>query len=373
MLYAIVGVLALLLDQITKYLTVANVALNTYDGPNLLGLVGITYIRNYGAAFGLLENKRWILFAILVIFLALMVFLFLKGIIRTPFSRLTGALVMAGALGNGIDRLIYGYVVDMVELLPGKARLPIFNLADCLITLGGILFCVSLILSLLRKDEDFEEEEYEEERPRRSRRADPFSDPEEGAHDPFAAGRVPRRAPRTEAEPVPARQRRKQAEEQATMEDLVPVRRQRPVQPVGEEAPVRRKRPVQPVGEEAPVRRQRPVQPAGEEAPVRRQRPVQPAAEEAPVRRQRPVQPVGEEAPVRRQRPVQPVSAEAPVRRQRPVQPVAEEAPVRRPRPTAPAQQAAPKAAPVKKPAAPAPKAPAADEFDLDAIMAEFK
>ena len=141
MLYAIVGVLALLLDQITKYLTVANVALNTYDGPNLLGLVGITYIRNYGAAFGLLENKRWILFIILVIFLAVMVFLFLKGIIRTPFSRLTGALLMAGALGNGIDRLIYGYVVDMVELLPGKARLPIFNLADCLITVCGILFC----------------------------------------------------------------------------------------------------------------------------------------------------------------------------------------------------------------------------------------
>ena len=90
MLYAIVGVLALLLDQITKYLTVANVALNTYDGPNLLGLIGITYIRNYGAAFGLLENKRWILFILLVIFLAVMAFLLFKGLLRTPFSRITG-------------------------------------------------------------------------------------------------------------------------------------------------------------------------------------------------------------------------------------------------------------------------------------------
>ena len=297
MLHAIVGVLALLLDQITKYLTVANVALNTYDGPNLLGLIGITYIRNYGAAFGLLENKRWILFILLVVFLAAMAFLLFKGLLRTPFSRMTGALLTAGALGNGIDRLIYGYVVDMVELLPGKARLPIFNLADCLITVCGILFCVALLKSLLSRGEEYENAyNYEEERPRRARRADPFSEPEEGAHDPFAAGRVPRK-------------RRVEEEERASMDDLVPVRRQRPARPAGEEAPVRRQRPVQPVGEEAPVRRQRPVQPVGEEAPVRRQRPAAPAAQTAPV----------------------------------------------------------------KKPAAPAPKAPAVDDFDLDAIMAEFK
>jgi len=359
MLYAIVGVLALLLDQITKYLTVANVALNTYDGPNLLGLVGITYIRNYGAAFGLLENKRWILFILLVVFLAVMIFLFLKGIIRTPFSRMTGALLMAGALGNGIDRAIYGYVVDMVEILPGKVRLPIFNLADCLITVCGILFCVSLILSLLRRGEDFEEEEvYEEERPRRPRRADPFSEPEEGAHDPFAAGRVPRRAARSEAEPVPARPRRPVQTERATMEDLAPARRPRPAAAEGEKAPVRRQRPAAAEGEQAPVRRQRPAAAEGEQAPVRRQRPAAAEGEQAPVRRQRPAAAEGEQAPVRRQRPA---AAEG------------EQAPVRRPRPAAPAQQPVRQAPPAKKPAAPAPQPKAADEFDLDAILAEFK
>ena len=186
---------------------------------------------------------------------------------------------------------------------------------------------MALLKSLLSRSEDYDTEfDYEEERPRRPRRADPFSEPEEGTHDPFAAGRVPRK-------------RRVESEDRATMDDLVPVRRQRPVQPVGEEAP---------------VRRQRPVQPVGEEAPVRRKRPVEAAAGETPVRRQRPVQPVGEETPVRRKRPV-----EVPV----------EEAPVRRQRPAAPAAQPAP----VKKPAAPAPKAAAVDDFDLDAIMAEFK
>ena len=77
------------------------------------------------SSFGAL---RWILLILLIAFTALMVFAFIKGYFRTGLTKVSGALLLAGLLGNGIDRAIYGYVPDIFEL--ELFKFPIFNLAD---------------------------------------------------------------------------------------------------------------------------------------------------------------------------------------------------------------------------------------------------
>ena len=116
MIYGIIGLLLLLIDQFLKFWTVSNVALNTGIQPLIPGFLHITYIKNFGALFGVLSGfgaLRWILLLLLIVFTALMVFAFIKGYFRTGFMKLSAALLLAGLLGNGIDRAIYGYVPDI--------------------------------------------------------------------------------------------------------------------------------------------------------------------------------------------------------------------------------------------------------------------
>ncbi len=355
MLYAIVGVLVLLADQFLKYWTITNLELNTGIRELIPGVFQLTYIRNYGAVFGLLQNAswlRWALLALLILFTAGMLLLFFRGVLRTGLSRWTGALLLAGALGNGIDRAIYGYVVDMFEF--PFARLPIFNLADCLILICGILFCLSLLLARKSGSRDLAEPE-PASAPRRGRRADPFSDPEEGLEDPFAAGRVPTR---------------KRSADVGYPEQ--PPVRKRPATGEYDEAPVR-KRPATGEYGEAPVRK-RPASAAYDDAPARK-RPATGEYGEAPVRKRPAVSAFPDDTPARK-RPASAAYDEAPARK-RPAAAEYEEPARKRPAPAgygeAPARKR-PAPADVQEPAAgKAPAASSTDEFDLDSIMAEFK
>ena len=192
MVYGIIALLALLVDQFLKFWTVSNVALNTGIRPLIPGFLHITYIKNFGAVFGVMSGfgaLRWILLILLIAFTALMVFAFLKGYFRTGFIKLSGALLLAGLLGNGIDRAIYGYVPDIFEL--EFVKFAIFNLADVLVLVGGILFVAAILTGGLRRADEYDD--YEEAPARASRRR---------AYDEEPA---PRRAPRTAAEEVPVR------------------------------------------------------------------------------------------------------------------------------------------------------------------------
>ena len=149
MIYAIVGLVLLLADQFLKFWTVAHVELNAYPGIELIpGVLNLTYIKNTGIAFGLFGDKpmlRWILLALLAAFTVFIVAGIATRWLRTGFARWTGALLLAGLLGNGVDRAVYGYVVDMLEPKLGSISWPIFNIADALILVFGILFCIALI------------------------------------------------------------------------------------------------------------------------------------------------------------------------------------------------------------------------------------
>ena len=159
MVYAIVVVLILIADQLMKYWVTANITLNTGSIDLIDNVLRLVNIHNEGAAFSLLEGYRWIFVGIalavsLIIILSL-AFRWIKG----GFGRWMAVFVMAGALGNAIDRAIYGYVVDMFEIIPVKF-MQIFNIADIFITVGGILFCIYLLFSGKKSKST---EEYEEE------------------------------------------------------------------------------------------------------------------------------------------------------------------------------------------------------------------
>lgn len=143
MLYAIVAVIALLFDQLLKYWTTVHIVENTGVIPLIPGFVHLTHIHNTGAAFSFLEGARWFFVVLCVVFVAVVVWLLAKNILNTPGTRWCAVIVVAGALGNAIDRVLTGYVVDMIEF--EFISFPIYNLADIYITLGVVAFCICLL------------------------------------------------------------------------------------------------------------------------------------------------------------------------------------------------------------------------------------
>ena len=131
-------------DQITKYLTVANIALYT-DVPFLPGLLQLTYVQNTGAAFSSFEGQQWLFVLVFLVFTAgVMWEYFKKPMGFTTFERWCIFAIYGGGLGNMVDRFRLGYVVDMIETT--FMEFPVFNVADCFITCGCILLMAHLIL-----------------------------------------------------------------------------------------------------------------------------------------------------------------------------------------------------------------------------------
>ena len=131
-------------DQFTKYLTVANIALSQ-DVPFLPGLLQLTYVQNTGAAFSSFEGQQWLFALIFLVLTGLILFEYFKK--PMGFSKLERwciAAIYGGGLGNMIDRVRLGYVVDMIETT--FMDFPVFNVADCFITCGCILLMVHLFL-----------------------------------------------------------------------------------------------------------------------------------------------------------------------------------------------------------------------------------
>jgi len=142
--YAIFTAFIVIADQVTKYLTVANIELYA-DVPFIPGLLQLTYVRNTGAAFSSFEGQQWLFALVFLIFTGAIVYEYFKK--PMPFTKLERwciAAIYAGGLGNMIDRVRLGYVVDMIETT--FMEFPVFNVADCFITCGCILLMVHLFL-----------------------------------------------------------------------------------------------------------------------------------------------------------------------------------------------------------------------------------
>ncbi len=140
-------------DQFTKYLTVAAIGLGE-KVPFIPGLLRFTYVRNYGAAFSSFQGQQWLFALIFVIFTVMIIWEYRnKSMPFSRFERWCIAAIYGGGLGNMIDRVRLGYVVDMIET--EFIEFPVFNVADCFITCG----CIALMVSLFLLNKDFWKEE----------------------------------------------------------------------------------------------------------------------------------------------------------------------------------------------------------------------
>ena len=135
---------AVAVDQLTKLWIVNNIALHA-DVPVWNGVFHLTYTQNTGAAFSSLEGQQWLFALVMVLLIAFIIWEFPKKRMEfTTLERWMIVSVFAGGVGNMIDRLRLGYVVDMVEL--EFMNFAVFNVADIFITCGCILLVAHLIL-----------------------------------------------------------------------------------------------------------------------------------------------------------------------------------------------------------------------------------
>lgn len=146
-----VGIVAA--DQITKLLVLSEIPLFGHVDA-VPGLFHLTYVQNTGAAFSSFEGMRW-MFVVLFVILTVLIFVeyFKKPMPFTTFERWCIAAIYGGGLGNVIDRVRLGYVVDMIEV--DFINFPVFNVADCFITCG----CIAMIVHLIFFNKAFWKEE----------------------------------------------------------------------------------------------------------------------------------------------------------------------------------------------------------------------
>lgn len=176
MLYAIIAAIILIGDQWLKYWVTVNITLSTGEAALIPGVVKLVNIHNSGAAFGLLgdaEYARWLFLGVAALFVIVIIVVLAKHMFKSRFANWCAVLALAGAVGNCIDRALYGYVVDMfkVEFMD----FAVFNVADIFLVLACFAFIIYLIVDIFkggRSDDDDDDEE--EEKPRRSeRKAEP--------------------------------------------------------------------------------------------------------------------------------------------------------------------------------------------------------
>ena len=268
MLYAIFGVLVIILDQWVKYWTAGNIPYGSEARPLIPGIVNLLNVHNDGAAFSFLSgaNAGKIFVILAAVFTVLVIIGIATRFISGKFARWCAVFVAAGGIGNAIDRALYGYVQDMFQFDFMKS-FPVFNVADIFICVFCFLFIICIIFGgkKEKRGEGYYDEEYdgdEDIQPaKRGRKAAKKAAAEEYAEEP-----APRKASRRKA-PVEEFEEEEPAPRKAT-------RRKAPVEEYEEEEPAPRKA----------SRRSAPVEEYEEEqpAPVRRQRPA-PAAESEPV------------------------------------------------------------------------------------------
>ena len=142
MMYTIgtLAALALLaLDQWFKHWITVNLPL-VETMPFLPGFMQLRTVHNYGAAWSSFSGMRWLLVAVTCCIVVAVAVVLVRRVVRHPFGVAAGFLVISGGLGNIIDRVRLGYVVDMFDFQ--FINYPVFNIADCCIVCGCIMGAV---------------------------------------------------------------------------------------------------------------------------------------------------------------------------------------------------------------------------------------
>ena len=163
MIYYVIALIIFLVDQGSKWLVKTNMDLGQE-----ISVIGdffyITSHRNRGAAFGILQDQRWFFIVVTIIVVIALVW-YIQKIKSQPDKLLPLALslVLAGAIGNFLDRLLMGEVVDFFKFNFGSYTFPIFNVADSAIVVGVALIILDTLLESRREKQREEQQEGQQE------------------------------------------------------------------------------------------------------------------------------------------------------------------------------------------------------------------
>lgn len=151
---AVIAVLLIVFDQFTKQLAIKHLkdqpAISLIDG-----VLELDYLENRGVAFGMFQGQMFMILAVGIVFLAALLFFMYKMPAGKQFTVLHIVLscVIAGGIGNMIDRFSYGFVVDFISFV--LINYPIFNVADCYVVCGVIVLFVMFLFVLKEEDLEF--------------------------------------------------------------------------------------------------------------------------------------------------------------------------------------------------------------------------
>ena len=139
--FPLAAVMLILLDQLSKQWIVNHIPLNAIR-KCVPGIFSLTYLRNYGAAFSILQNQQWFFTVITLAVVGAACYYFIKNINGNFWFLFGLLLIISGGIGNFIDRLRLSYVVDMVHL--DFMNFAIFNVADSYLTVGVVILFIAL-------------------------------------------------------------------------------------------------------------------------------------------------------------------------------------------------------------------------------------
>ena len=137
----ILSIIFLIIDQITKILVVNSLV----PGENIeiiKNIFSIIYTNNTGAAFSILLGKRIFLIVVAILIIGILLYYIKKNKVDGKLNIIAFSLIIGGSLGNLIDRIVRGYVVDFISIKLGSYNFPIFNIADTLIVVGVFLLLI---------------------------------------------------------------------------------------------------------------------------------------------------------------------------------------------------------------------------------------
>ena len=137
----VIGVIIAAIDQLIKLLI--NINLKPVGSVNVLGdAVKLTYVENRGVAFGMFQGMQWLFAVFTVVMLGIIVFLMFKRRPKSKFFYVSASLIIGGGIGNLIDRIFYGYVIDYISL---SFFPPVCNFADYCLTIGVFMLAIYML------------------------------------------------------------------------------------------------------------------------------------------------------------------------------------------------------------------------------------
>ena len=138
--YFLLSIIVIIIDQITKHIiSINNKSLINKD----LIFFNLDYVKNFGAAFNIFNGNRIFLSVLSIIVAIFIIYLFLNNNNLSKIDLLSYSFILGGTIGNGLDRIIKGYVIDFINL--NFINFPVFNVADISINVGIILIAYSFI------------------------------------------------------------------------------------------------------------------------------------------------------------------------------------------------------------------------------------